>query len=181
MRAVLALITIAVIVAFLAALFLLRGCLDEEVTSAEAAAESPESGVATAETVSDLESVEGEDASSVERAEESVASSAEGGTPPSSRQTEPAAPESGRSTGRSSAAQALSAARSAAGKADQIAGSDPGEAFQLYAEAFAAVSAHPADAACQQMADSLRPKIEGAAARANAGISATSDKTLIEQ
>lgn len=181
MRAVLALITVAVVVAFLAALILLRGCQNKEVTSEEAAVESPASEDVAAESEISAANAEDQVAASIESVEESTTAGAEGGTSPSATQTKPAVPATEKPAGRTSAAKALSTARSAAGKADQISDSDPGKAFQLFAEAFAAVSAHPADAACQQLASSLRPKIERTAARANAGISATSDKTLIEQ
>ncbi|HEX6986330.1 MAG TPA: hypothetical protein VF170_13190 [Planctomycetaceae bacterium] len=80
-----------------------------------------------------------------------------------------------------SAAEALADAKAAVADAERVARSDAGEAFRLYAEAYAAVSAHPSDPACAELAASLVPKLRQTATRANAAADPTGDETLIEE
>jgi hypothetical protein len=57
---------------------------------------------------------------------------------------------------------------------------DAGEKFRLLADAYAAVSAHPSDAACAAFAEELSPEVRSAARRANAAADVSPNKTLVE-
>lgn len=164
----------AVVLAICAALFVLRGC------QMEVSSKSPESPVP--------EAVAGKDPP---RQPPPVAPADTGPAPSKvapqdSAQTSPVPSSWPRTSGSASpssgtAAEALASAKASVTAAQRAAKRDPGEAFRLYAEAYAAASAHPDDAACAALAESIIPQLRTTADQANAAAGRVDGKTLIEE
>lgn len=169
----------AAVLAFCAALFVLRGCQTEEI---------PESSPidAAGEVTPGIPQQTSDDTDTVSRDREP---SHPQPAPETSAEVAPstaASPQTPDSSPRppgvtDTAAEALATAQQNVTAAERVAESDPGQAFRLYAEAYGAVSAHPDDAACAAFAKTILPHLRNAAEQANASAGTADGKTLIEE